>query len=457
MGGKIVNSQGRSAGGRRMSSTVSESGSFFPRWVLKPEGVVLPEERLPAGPTVVAGVQHIIAMFGSTVLGPILMGLNPNLAIFFSGIATLIFFAITGGRVPSYLGTSFSFIAVVIAATGYAGSGPNPQVGIALGGILAAGAVYTGIGVLVQLAGYRWIERLMPPVLTGSIVAVIGLNLAPIAIKHVSASPLSTWVGLATVVAVAAVACHASGLARRLPILVGGGAAYLLYLVLANGLGLSQPIDFAPLAGAAWFAWPSFATPEFDGRAISLIAPVAIILVAENLGHVKAIGGMTGRPLDAWLGRAFLGDGIATMLSAAFGGPGVTTYAENMGVMAVTRIYSTLVFVVAGLIAVLIGLSPKIGALVLTIPEPVIGGLSIVVFGLIAATAGRIWVENRVDFSDPRNLLTVGVALTLGAGDLTLSLGGFTLSGIATATFGTIILYHLLQPRRERASGEASQ
>ncbi|HKX08889.1 MAG TPA: solute carrier family 23 protein [Stellaceae bacterium] len=440
-----------------MSSTVSKSDSFFPRWALKPEGMVLPEERLPAGPTIVAGIQHIIAMFGSTVLGPILMGLNPNLAIFFSGIATLIFFAITGGRVPSYLGTSFSFIAVVIAATGYAGSGPNPEVGIALGGILAAGALYAAIGILVQLAGYRWIERLMPPVLTGSIVAIIGLNLAPIAIKHISANPLGTWVGIATVVAVAAVACHASGIARRLPILAGGGAAYLLYLALANGLGLSQPIDFAPLADAAWFAWPSFAAPEFDGRAISLIAPVAIILVAENLGHVKAIGGMTGRPLDAWLGRAFLGDGIATMLSAAFGGPGVTTYAENMGVMAVTRIYSTLVFMVAGLIAVLIGLSPKIGALVLTIPEPVIGGLSIVVFGLIAATAGRIWVENRVDFSDPRNLLTVGVALTLGAGDLTLPLGNFTLSGIATATFGAIILYHLLRPGRDGAPGETFQ
>src|SRR5215469_10739944 len=174
-----------------MSGTVSKSGRFFPSWTLKREGVVLPEERLPAGATIVAGFQHIIAMFGSTVLAPLLMGLSANLAIFFSGIATLLFFAITGGRVPSYLGSSFSFIGVVIAATGYAGSGPNPRIGVALGGIFAAGALYAAIGVLVQLAGYRWIERLMPPVLTGSIVAVIGLNLAPVAIKHVSASPLS--------------------------------------------------------------------------------------------------------------------------------------------------------------------------------------------------------------------------------------------------------------------------
>ena len=431
-----------------MLDTVSKSGGFFPKWTLKREGVVLPEERLPAGPTMISGVQHIIGMFGSTVLAPLLMGFNPNLAIFFSGVATLIFFAITGGRVPSYLGSSFSFIGVVIAITSYSGSGDNPKIGLALGGILAAGALYAGIGVLVQLAGHRWIERLMPPVLTGSIVAIIGLNLAPVAIKHLSASPLGTWIGIATVLAVAAVACHASGLVKRLPILVGGAAAYLLYLILANGFGLDRPIDFAPLGAAAWFAWPSFAAPEFDGRAISLIAPVAIILVAENLGHIKAIGAMTGRSLDAYLGRAFLGDGLATMLSAAFGGPGVTTYAENMGVMAVTRIYSTLVFLVAGIVAILIGLSPKIGALVLTIPEPVIGGLSIVVFGLIAATAGRIWAENRVDFSDPRNLLTAGVALTLGAGDLTVPLGAFTLSGIATATFGAILLYHFLQPER---------
>jgi uracil-xanthine permease len=428
-------------------STVSSDEGFFPRWRLKREGLVLPEERLPVGPTLISGVQHIIAMFGSTVLAPLLTGFDPNVAIFFSGIATLIFFVITGGRVPSYLGSSFSFIGVIIAATAYAGSGANLRIGLALGGILAAGALYAAIGIVVQFAGYRWIERLMPPVLTGSIVAVIGLNLAPVGIKHLSESPLAAWIGVFTAVAVAAIACLGSAAARRLPILLGGALGYLLYGILTNGFGLGQPIDFAPLAAAPWFAWPRFARPEFDWHVIALIAPVAIILVAENLGHVKAIGAMTGRPLDAYLGRAFFSDGLATMLSAACGGPGVTTYAENMGVMAVTRIYSTLIFPVAALIAIVVGLSPKVGALVLTIPEPVIGGLAIIVFGLIGATAGRIWVENRVDFADPRNLLTAGVALTLGAGDLTLPIGGFALSGIATATFGAILLYHALRSR----------
>jgi putative pyrimidine permease RutG len=393
---------------------------YFPRWTLKTEGTIMPEERLPPAQTFIVGVQHVVAMFGATVLAPILMGFDPNVSILFSGVATLIFFLIVGGRVPSYLGSSFSFIAVVIAATGYAGQGPNPNIGVALGGIIAAGAVYTAIGIVVALAGHRWVERVMPPVVTGAIVAVIGLNLAPIAVKGVSGSAFDSWMGLLTVVAVGVVAVYAPGLWRRLPILVGGAVAYLVYLVLANGFGLGKPIDFGGLATAAWFGRPNFAAPVFEAGAMALIAPVAIILVAENLGHIKAIGAMTGRDLDPYLGRAFIGDGVATMVSGAAGGTGVTTYAENMGVMAVTRIYSSLIFLVAAAIAILLGFSPKFGALILTIPGPVIGGLSIVVFGLIAATAGRIWVENGVDFAQARNLIVVGVALVLGAGDLAL-------------------------------------
>ena len=430
------------------------SEGFFPRWVsARQTGAVMPDERLPLGQTIVLGIQHVVAMFGATALAPILMGFDPNLAIFFSGVATLIFFVITGGRVPSYLGSSFAFIAVVIAATGYAGSGPNANIAVALGGIIAAGAVYTVIGIVVAAAGPGWVERVMPPAVTGAIVAAIGLNLAPIAVKGVSGSQTDIWIGLATVVAVGAVAVYAPGMARRLPILIGGAIAYLLHFALANGLGLAKPIDFSGVAQAPWFGLPRFVAPVFEANAMWLIAPVAVVLVAENLGHVKAIGAMTGRSLDRYLGRAFIGDGVATMLSGYGGGTGVTTYAENMGVMAVTRIYSTLVFVAAAIVALLLGLSPKFGALILTIPGPVIGGLSIVVFGLITATAGRIWVENGVDFSRARNLLTVGVAVVLGAGDLTIKIGSFTLGGIGTATFGAIIFYHLL---RDDRAGEIS-
>jgi xanthine/uracil permease len=207
-------------------------------------------------------------------------------------------------------------------------------------------------------------------------------------------------------------------------------------------------VDFSGVAAAAWVGVPNFTAPKFEAGAMALIAPVAIILVAENLGHLKAIGVMTGRDMDPYIGRAFLGDGVATMAAGMGGGTGVTTYAENMGVMAVTKIFSTAMFVVAALVALILGFSPKFGALILTIPGPVLSGLSIVLFGLIAATAGRIWVENRVDFSSARNLVTVGVALVLGAGDLAIAIGGFKLAGIGTATFGAIILYQLLPEKK---------
>jgi uracil-xanthine permease len=284
----------------------------------------------------------------------------------------------------------------------------------------------------------------MPPVVTGAVVAVIGLNLAPIAVKSVSAASFDSWMALVTVLCVAAVAVFTRGMLQRLPILIGVILAYLLYALATNGAGWGKPIDFALVANAAWFGLPHFVAPAFRADAVGLIAPVAIILVAENLGHIKAVGAMTGKSLDAYMGRAFVGDGIATMVSAAVGGTGLTTYAENIGVMAVTRIFSTLVFVVAALVAILLGFSPKFGAMIQTIPGPVMGGVSIVVFGLIAVAGARIWVQNRVDFSDNRNLIVAAVTLVLGAGDFTLKLGGFSLGGIGTATFGAIILHALL-------------
>jgi uracil-xanthine permease len=388
-------------------------------------------------------------MFGATVLAPLLMGFDPNVAILMSGVGTLIFFLVTGGRVPSYLGSSFAFIGVVIAATGYAGSGGNPNLGTALGGIIACGVVYAIIGLVVMAVGTRWIEHLMPPVVTGAVVAVIGLNLAPIAVKGASASPFDAWMAVLTIVAVSAVAVFARGMVRRLLILVGLAIAYVAYVVLANGMGFGKPVGFDGVASAAWLGLPQFAAPNFRAEAIALIAPVAIILVAENLGHLKAVAAMTGRDLDPWMGRAFLGDGLATIVAGYAGGTGVTTYAENIGVMAVTRIYSTIVFVVAALIAIALGFSPKFGALIQTIPGPVLGGVSIVVFGLIAAAGAKIWVDNRVDFSENRNLIVAAVTLVLGAGDFTLKFGGVAFGGIATATFGAILLNLLLQGRRE--------
>jgi uracil-xanthine permease len=420
-----------------------QSEGWFPRWKLTTADRVAPDERLPWPQTGIAGLQHVVAMFGSTVLAPIIMGFDPNVAVLFSGIGTLIFFLIVGGRVPSYLGSSFAFIAVVMAASGYSGSGPNVNIGVALGGIIAAGVVYLLIGLAVIKSGYRWIEKLMPPVVTGGIVAAIGLNLAPIAVKEISGDGFTRLIGIITIVVVGLSAVYAPGMLRRIPVLIGA-VGYFCYWLGANLFGYGTPIDFTSLAAAPLLGVPHFTAPVFNSGAMALIAPVAIILVAENLGHIKAIGAMTGRNLDPYVGRAFLGDGIATIISGCFGGTGVTTYAENMGVMAVTRIYSTIVFVVAALIAILLGFSPMFGELIKTIPVPVIGGLAVVIFGLITATAGRIWVEAKVDFSETKNLITTAAAVIAGAGDLSITIGGFTLGGIGTATFGAIILYAML-------------
>jgi len=419
-------------------------------WTEKPAatlangGVIAPDERLPWPQTAVMGVQHLIAMFGATVLAPILMGFDPNVAILMSGIGTLIFFIITGGKVPSYLGSSFAFIGVVIAASGYAGTGPNANIGVALGGIIACGLVYTLIGLIVQAVGTGWIERFMPPVVTGAVVAVIGLNLAGIPIKNMAPTGFDAWMQGITFVCVALVAVFTSGMIQRLLILMGLIIASIVYAVLTNGLGMGKPLDLSGIANAAWFGMPNFSAPVFQMNAMLLIAPVAIILVAENLGHIKAVTAMTGRNLDQYMGRAFIGDGVATMVAGSAGGTGVTTYAENIGVMAATKIYSTALFLVAGLMAVLLGFSPKFGALIQAIPLAVMGGVSIVVFGLIAIAGAKIWVDNKVDFSDNKNLLVAAITLILGTGDYTLKFGGFALGGIGTATFGAIILYALL-------------
>ena len=413
------------------------------------EGVVVaPDERLPWGQTTVLGLQHVVAMFGASVLGPLLMGFDSNVAMLMNGVATLLFFIIVGGKVPSYLGSSFAFISVVIAATGYAGQGANANLAVALGGIIACGAVYAAIGFIVMATGTGWVERLMPPVVTGAVVAVIGLNLASIPIKNMAPTRFDAWMEVVTFVSIGLVAVYASGMMRRLLILAGLILASVIYAAFTNGLGWGKPIDFSLIEKASWFGIPNFSAPVFSTQAILLIAPVALILVAENLGHLKAVGAMTGKDMNPYIGRAFVGDGLATMVAGGVGGTGVTTYAENIGVMAATRIYSTALFVIAGLFSIVLGFSPKFGALIHTIPLPVMGGVSIVVFGLITIAGARIWVDNKVNFLDTRNMLVAAITLVLGTGDFTLHFWGFALGGIGTATFGAILLNALLSRGR---------
>lgn len=419
--------------------------SWFPKWKAYSGQIdhrpVATNEYLPPVQSAVLGIQHAFAMFGATVLAPLLMGFDPNLAILMSGICTILFFLMTGGRVPSYLGSSFAFIGVVAAATGHVtGSGANANLSVALGGIVACGVVYAAIGFLVMLTGTRWIEKLMPPVVTGAVVMIIGLNLAPVTVKAVAGHPFDMWMALITVLCMGTIAVFTRGLLQRLLLLIGLLMSYLIYAIMTNGLGLGKAIDFGQIATAAWFGLPSFSAPTFQTNAMLIIAPVALILVAENLGHIKAVGAMTGENLTPHLGKAFVADGIATSLSGSVGAPGMTTYGENIGVMAVTRVYSTIVFVIAGVFAMFLGLSPKFGAVISTIPTAVLTGASIVVFGLITIAGAKIWIENKVNFGNNKNLIVAAVTIILGAGNFELTFGSFNLGGIGTATFAAILL-----------------
>lgn len=419
--------------------------NWFPKWRpyegsidARPVGT---NEYLPPAQSAVLGIQHAFAMFGATVLAPFLMGFDPNLAILMSGICTILFFVMTGGRVPSYLGSSFAFIGVVIAATGYtAASGANPNIAVAAGGIVACGVLYAVIGLLVMLTGTKWIEKLMPPVVTGSVVMIIGLNLAPVTVKAVAGNPFNMWMALITVLCMGSIAVFTKGLLQRLLLLIGLLSAYLLYFIVANVLGYGTAINFAPIQQAAWFGLPDFHAPVFSTNAMLIIAPVAFILVAENLGHIKAVSAMTGENLDPHIGKAFLADGVATTLAGGVGAPGMTTYGENIGVMAVTRVYSTIIFAIAGVFAIFLGLSPKFGAIIHTIPTAILTGASIVVFGLITIAGAKIWIENKVDFSKNKNLMIAAVTIILGTGDFALQLGQFNLGGIGTATFAALLL-----------------
>ena len=421
--------------------------NWFPQWRpydgsidARPVGT---NEYLPPVQSAVLGIQHAFAMFGATVLAPFLMGFDPNLAILMSGLCTILFFFMTGGRIPSYLGSSFAFIGVVIAATGYAASGtgaPNANIAMAAGGIIACGVLYTIFGLIVMATGTRWIEKLMPPVVTGAVVMIIGLNLAPVTVKSVMGNPFNMWMSLVTVLCMGSIAVFTKGLLQRLLLLVGLLLAYFIYFIVSNVMGYGTAINFVPIQQATWFGIPQFHAPTFNANAMLIIAPIALILVAENLGHIKAVSAMTGENLDPHIGKAFVADGIATTLSGGVGGPGMTTYGENIGVMAVTRVYSTIVFVIAGLFAVFLGLSPKFGAVIHTIPSAILTGASIVVFGLITIAGAKIWIENKVDFSKNKNLMVAAVTIILGTGDFALQFGSFNLGGIGTATFAALIL-----------------
>ena len=395
-------------------------------------GVIAPDERLPWHLTIGIGMQHVVAMFGATFLVPLLTGFPPTTTIFFSGVGTLLFLIITRNKVPSYLGSSFAFISPVLAAKAHGG------MAAALGGILVAGAVLALVGLLVNYLGSKWINKLMPPVVTGSVVALIGLNLAPTAKANFVLQP---GLAIATLSAILLITVLFKGFIGRLSIFLGVVVGWVLAWVLGDLDGSKTHA----LATAHWLGLPTFTAPHFTINAITLIVPVVIVLIAENTGHVKAVASMTERNLDKSLGKAYTADGLATVLAGLGGGSGTTTYAENIGVMAATKVYSTAAYVVAGLFAILLSLSPKFGALILTMPGGVLGGATTALYGLIAVLGGRIWVDGKVDFRDPANLMCAAVALVIGGADYSWSHGDLSFNGIAIGAVAAIVIYQVMR------------
>ncbi|MBO0811459.1 MAG: nitrate reductase [Microlunatus sp.] len=413
----------------RLSWTVKGDGRSVPA-----DQIVAPHERLSWPRTIGVGAQHVVAMFGATFLVPVLTGFPPSTTLFFSGIGTILFLIITGNRLPSYLGSSFAFIAPITAlSAAYARGG-------VLFGIVAVGLVLLVIGLIVQLTGVRWLEVLMPPVVAGAIVALIGLNLAGAARNNFVKQPV---IAVITLLAVILCAVVFRGLLGRLSIFVGVLVGYLA-AVIAGG------VSFKAVAAAPWIGLPEFTAPADPFTHPQLwgilpaFLPIVLALVAENVGHVRGVAQLTDPSVNRLTGRALIADGLATMIAGSGGGSGTTTYGENIGVMAATRIYSTAAYWVAAIVAILLGLSPKLGAAINTIPAGVLGGVTTALYGLIGIIGVKIWIDNRVDFSRPANQLTAAVALVIGIADLTFHQGRVTIGGIALGSIAAVLIYHLM-------------
>jgi uracil-xanthine permease len=430
-----------------------------------PGQAVAPDERLSWGRTAGLGAQHVVAMFGATFVFPLVMGLDPNLAIMFSGICTIMFLLICNNRLPSYLGTSASFVASVAAIRGQGGDSADVT-----GAIMVAGIVLALVGVLVHFAGSGIIHKILPPAVTGAVVMLIGFNLAPVVAGIYW--PQDQWIALLTAAFMVCAAVLFPGFWSRIAVFLALIFGYLLSWLFDAVFGqitsvlptgpdavAHDRVSWAGVQAADWLGFPSGTLADgvsvVHGPSISLtfvllVLPGVIALVAENTGHVKAVAEMTGDDLDPYMGRAIGADGLATALASAFGGSPTTTYAENIGVMGATRVYSTAAYYFAAAGAILLGLCPKFGAVVNATPGGVLGGITVVLYGMIGLVGAKIWVENRVDFGNPVNMVGLAAGLIAGIGGVTLKFtDDFELSGIALGTILVIVFFHMVN-RRER-------
>lgn len=397
--------------------------------------VVGPAERLTWARMIGLGAQHVVAMFGATFLVPILTGFPPSTTLLFSGLGTILFLLITQNRLPSYLGSSFAFIAPITVATTAQGMGS------ALFGIVVVGVLLALVGLLVQVTGIGWITALMPPVVAGAIVALIGFNLGPAAWSNYQKAPLTATITLAAVV-LASVLFR--GILGRMSILVGVVVGYVAAVLFGE-------VSFDAVGEAAWVGLPQFHSPDnpFTNPALWAVLPaflpVVLVLVAENVGHIRGVAQMTNdQSINALTGRGLFADGLATVIAGFGGGSATTTYGENIGVMAATRVYSTAAYWIAGIFAILLGLSPKVGALINTIPAGVLGGVTTALYGLIGIIGVKIWLDNKVDFTKPKNQFTAATALIIGIANYTWQTGDVVFNGIALGTVAAIVIYHVM-------------
>ena len=410
----------------------------MPAWTLHgngrnvaPNKVVRPDERLNWGATIAIGVQHVIAMFGATFLVPVLTGFPVPTTLLFSGIGTILFLVITKNKLPSYLGSSLAFIAPMTAATTMSGTGS------ALAGIVSVGVLLAIVGFIVQFAGIGWIDKLMPPIVAGAIVALIGFNLAPVAWGSFAQAPITATVTLCAVIVCSVVF---RGFLGRISIFLGVIIGYVVAVFRGE-------IDYSKVEEAAWFGLPEFQIADFASpgtwSVIAMFLPVVLVLIAENVGHVRGVATMTDSSVNQYTGRALIADGLATTVAGTFGGVGTTTYGENIGVMAATRVYSTAAYWVAAITAILLAMSPKVGAVFNSVPPGVLGGVTTALYGLIGIIGIKIWVDNRVDFSRPVNQYTGAVALVIAIAGFNIQIEGFELGGIVIGSAAALLIYHV--------------
>lgn len=420
-------------------------------------------ERPRLGRWIPLSFQHVFAMFGATVLVPLLTGLNPSTALFTAGLGTLLYIFITGAKVPAYLGSSFAFIAVIQAIS----QDPAYGVAYAMGGAFAVGLFYALVALIIRVAGTKWLDRALPPVVIGSVIIVIGLNLAPTAMAMAMYTDTTNpdtyslvYLSIAGVTLATAIVATIffKGFFNTIPILIGLVTGYLFTLVMGRFFPAWDIINFDTVSKAVWVDHPVFLLPRFAPVPVITFLLVSLATIAEHLGDTLVMSKVVGRDFykNPGLHRTLLGDGLATSLASLFGGPPNTTYGENIGVMAISRVYSVWVVGGAAVIAVLLSFFGKFGALLRTMPAPVMGGISMLLFGIIAASGIRTLVESGVDYTCKRNLTISSVILVIGIGGgvVQFALGdavGFKLGGVALATFVGIVL-NLVLPKSVNAS-----